>query len=580
MLDVARHYFPLATLKAVVDRMALYKLNTLHLHLSDDQGFRLELDKHPELTKAGAFRKESGRAYGGFYTKSQIRELIVYAERHGIIVVPEIDLPGHTRSILAAHPELSCTGEKQEVPATFGIFDDVLCLGNDATLTLVSDILDEVADLFPAPYIHVGGDEVPTRHWSECPKCRSRIEREHLGGVHALQPWFSKVVTAMVRKRNRTPIAWDEVLTPDSDLPKDTIIMAWRSQAEGARAAAAGYPVIMAPNQFTYLNMPQRGQPRMPGQTVEETIPFERVAEFDPSAGASSQRVLGGEIALWTEYVHDLSDIDIQLFPRLPVIADRLWSRQSSSDAVARVKAQLPLLQRLGIGYFVEPPRGLFERTAFLDTASVVLDLPPLHDDARIEVTLDDGAPFVYTGPLPLSTTTRVRAITVTGGGSRSPISEGLFVKDTLRPARSPLEKQTAPTYAYYEGAFEKVPDFDKLPVVRRGQASKLDLTLATRPHDYAMNFAASFIAPKDGIYTFYVRSDDGALLRIDGDLVVDNDARHASRERRGQVALAKGVHTLALGFFQAKGGADLGVEVAGPDLPRQPLGGPLLVAR
>ena len=305
-----------------------------------------------------------------------------------------------------------------------------------------------------------------------------------------------------------------------------------------------------------------------------ETLSAEKVLSFNWTASAKDDHkgILGGEVALWTEYVHDLTDIDTQLFPRLPILAEGLWSQKPTTDIVSLVRAQLPKLSRLGITYYVEPPSGLYERSAFLDDAEVVLAISPIYDGATIEVQADDGLPFVYKGPFKVTKTTRIRATTVVRDGRRSRVTEGLLTRDRLRPARPPSERVSPPAYTYYEGAFEKVPDFTKLSPTRRGAATTFDLSVATRANDYAIQWSAAIAAPKDGLYTFYVKSDDGALFHVDNELVVDNDGRHAPREKRGQIALAKGVHTVSLGFFQAKGGAYLAVEVTGPDGSRMPL--------
>lgn len=585
MLDVARHFLPASVIEAVIDRMALYKLNVLHLHLSDDQGFRVELTKHPELTQVGAFRNEGGKTYGGFYTKADIQRIVGYARDKFVTILPEIDLPGHTRAILAAHPELSCTMKKQEVPSTFGIFDDVLCAGNDATLALVSDVIAEVASLFPGPYLHVGGDEVPVTRWSECPKCRARMAKEGLANVHELQPWFSRAITKLVRANGKTPIGWDEMA--ESSLDPRTTIMAWRGLDKAGAAVAMGHPVVLAPMQVAYLNAPQPGQPL---RDFEEPLSLEKVLRFDPSgvaSGANGRLVLGGEAALWTEYVHDLLEIDEQLFPRLPALAERFWSEQkaastsANADFLARLRAQLPSLSALGIGYYVEPPRGLEERTVFLRRAEAVLTLPPVYD-ASIEVRLDDGSPFTYTHPIVIERSTGISAVTVLRGGRRSRPSMGTFVREALRPARwlPPSSRGESPVaLSFYEGAFERVPDFTRMEPSRRVTSLGFDLTQAPRANDYALSATSNFVAPMDGVYTFLIKSDDGAILSVDGERVVDNDGRHAPRERRGQIALSKGAHALVLGYFQAKGGAFLEVDVLGPDLTRRPLRGTELLA-
>ena len=316
-LDVARHFFTKELVERYVDLLSFYRFNVFHWHLTDDQGFRLSIRSHPELTDVGA--------PGGSYSQDDARDVVSFAKDRFVTVVPEIEMPGHARAILASHPELSCTGKKQEVPRTWGVFEDVLCAGNEATYTLLSDVLRETTEVFPSRLVHVGGDEVPPTRWNACPKCRARMAKEKLTPP-LLQGAFMKRVGAMLSARGRRMVAWDEAL--DGGFPADGVVVAWQNVERGRAAAVAGHDVVMAPSDTTYLNFWQTRTQNGPGHPG--FAPWTNVLAFDPLPrglpASQAAHVLGGEGALWTEYVESSADLDTLLLPRLAALSDALWS--------------------------------------------------------------------------------------------------------------------------------------------------------------------------------------------------------------------------------------------------------------
>ncbi len=254
MLDVGRHWFPTADVLRWIDVMARYKLNVFHWHLSEDQGWRLAINRYPKLTSIGAWRTESDSTRsGGFYTQDDVRRVVAYAAARGITVVPEIEMPGHSRAALAAYPELSCTGEQLPVPSGWGVFDDVLC-PTEATFTFLDDVLTEVLQLFPSPYIHIGGDEVPKRRWKECAECQAIIAREGLGDEEGLQRWFTARIATWLKAHGRRMIGWDEIL--NGGAPAGAVVQAWQGSNRIGVALAAGADVIASPAEWTYVNRP------------------------------------------------------------------------------------------------------------------------------------------------------------------------------------------------------------------------------------------------------------------------------------------------------------------------------------
>ena len=580
-LDVARHFFSKELVERYIDILSFYRFNVFHWHLTDDQGFRLAIRSHPELTQIGGKRIEDGREHAGFYTQEQARAVVAFAKDRFVTVVPEIEMPGHARAILAAHPELSCTGKKQAVPSAWGVFDDVLCAGNEQTFPLVADVLRETTEVFPSRLVHVGGDEVPKKRWNECPKCRARMKKENLG-AEQLQGAFMKRAGELLASRGRRMMAWDEAL--EGGLAKDGVVVAWRGVSRAREAAIADHDVLLAPYESTYFNFWQsrfRGGPGHDGY-----LPWTKVLAFDPQPpgldAAQSAHVLGGEGALWTEYVRTADDLDLLLLPRLAALSEALWRAApaaSERELAARFVQQRRMLDASSVRYFVEPPSGLRAKALLLDEAKLTLTGPSLHPDGIIRFTLDGSEPdqrsTVYVEPVTLHAPTSVAARLFLSGGRSSEAVRGVFEKtklhEPIQPSNRPEDLGEGVLYNYFEGDFHKLPDFARLIALRRGRLKFLTLDAGFRAERFAVLYNAWLRIPADGIYRFVAKADDGVFVEIDGVRVVDDDGEHAAREADGEIALERGPHTVRVGYFQGAGGKELGLSCGGPELVMGP---------
>lgn len=349
LLDCGRHFMSIAKIKETLDVMAMYKLNVLHWHLTEDQGWRIEIKKYPKLTEVGAYRMVNGVKYGGYYTQEGIKDIVGYAARLGISVIPEIELPGHSVAAIAAYPYLSCTGKTIPVENEWGVFKDIYCAGNDQTLQFIKDVMDEVMTLFPSPYIHIGGDEAPKVRWEHCDKCQKRIKDHHLKNEAELQTWMIEEVAKYLKARGRDIIGWDEIL--EGGIPGDALIQSWRGMQGGKDAAMQKHGVIMSPTSHCYLDYGL------------DAIDTRRVYEFDPIPSDLAPEfqgfILGAEGNMWTERAPE-DVVTSKIFPRLIALSEVLWSYPQQRDYKAfegRLKRQFPLLDRRNIHYgFISTP--------------------------------------------------------------------------------------------------------------------------------------------------------------------------------------------------------------------------------
>lgn len=345
LLDCCRHFMTPEYVKRTIDLLAYHKMSRFHWHLTEDQGWRVEIDAFPKLTEVGAWRGED--RYGGFYSKETIREIVQYAADRGIVVVPEIEMPGHCTAAVASYPEFSCTGGPFEVAASWGIFKDVYCAGNDATFAFLETVLEEVMDLFPAPYIHIGGDECPKDRWRECPKCRERIRKEGLADEDELQSYFVRRIGAFLARHGRKMVGWDEIM--QGGLAEGAVVQAWRDQEHAATAARMGHDTVVSPTSHCYIDYDV------------DRIDLRRVHSFEPVpeglAPEAATRVLGGECTMWTERAPQ-ETIDGKVFPRLCGLAEVLWSPLDGKDwneFHGRMQVHARRLEALGVSLGQDP---------------------------------------------------------------------------------------------------------------------------------------------------------------------------------------------------------------------------------
>jgi hexosaminidase len=365
-LDVARHFFPVAFIKKYLDLMALYKLNTFHWHLTEDQGWRLEIAQYPRLTEVGGCRKETmvarnfnpyvgdGMRYCGFYTQAEAREIVEYARARYITVIPEIEMPGHALAALAAYPELACTPGPFEVGTRWGVYEDVFC-PKEETFRFLENVLTEVTQIFPSGYVHIGGDEVPKKRWQESELAQSLMRRENLRDEHELQSYFIRRIEQMLLARGRRLIGWDEIL--EGGLAPDATVMSWRGTAGGIAAAREGHDVIMTPNSHLYFDHYQAAPADEP-LAIGGHSPLEKVYAYEPVppelSAAEARHILGAQANVWTEYMKTSDHVEYMVFPRLLALSEVVWSPKEVRNWEsfrARLPAQLRRLSRMGVRY-------------------------------------------------------------------------------------------------------------------------------------------------------------------------------------------------------------------------------------
>lgn len=585
LLDCGRHFMSKDFIKRYIDLLAYHKMNVLHWHLTEDQGWRIEIKKYPKLTEIGAWRQairddeqprdEKGR-YGGFYTQDDVKEIVAYAKGRYITVVPEIELPGHSLAALASYPELSCAGGPLAVGTQWGVIDDVYCAGNDKTSELLEGVLSEVLELFPSEYIHIGGDECPKDRWKACSKCQARIKAEGLKDEQELQSYFIRRIEKFLNSKGRRLIGWDEIL--EGGLAPNATVQSWRGMQGAVAAATSGHDVISSPTTHCYLD---HAQGRNPGEpTNMGFLPLERVYSFEPTpkelTAEQARHVLGLEGNMWTEHAPQPL-VDRQVFPRLCALAEVGWSPPETrnwDDFSARMKTHYQRLDALGVTYYIPPPRVATPGTAFADSIDVTFE-PPFADSA-IHYTTDGSNPTPaspkYATPVRLTESAVVKAITVLKTGRASGPSVWEFKQ--LAPHEAVRVEQAEPglAYAYYEGSWDRLPDFEKLTPAAKGVVPAFDLSMRKRDENYGLKFTGFIEVPSDGVYTFHLLSDDGSRLLIGADVVVDNDGVHPVVEKSGPVLLKAGRHPITVVFFQAREVARLEVSYEGPGITRQPI--------
>lgn len=442
MLDAGRYFQPVSYIKELLDIMAAYKFNTFHWHLTEDQGWRVEIEKYPKLMSKAAWRSETvvghlnqkpriydGTRHGGYYTKADIREIVAYAAERKIMVIPEIEMPGHATAAVAAYPELGCTGKILEVPTEWGVKEDVYC-PSEATFKFLEDVLTEIIPLFPSPYIHIGGDECPKKQWKESDLAQSVMRREGLKNEDELQSYFIRRMEGFLKTKGKKLIGWDEIL--EGGLAPDATVMSWRGIKGGIEAAHQGHDVIMSPNTFCYLDYYQSDAPGEP-LAIGGKLTVEKVYSFDPIPdelpAETHKHILGGQGNIWTEYIATLPKLRYMAYSRMLALSEVLWTPMAK-------KAFLPFALRLNkhIDFWktknIEFANHLFEVKPALNTKNEGLEvsLTPLVPWGEIRYTLDGTLPKntspVYTLPILLSQKTMLTAQSFLQGESKgSPVS-------------------------------------------------------------------------------------------------------------------------------------------------------------
>lgn len=467
--DVSRHFFTVEEVKSFIDMMALHNMNRLHWHITDDQGWRIEIKKYPLLTEIGSQRKETvighnsgeydGKPYGGFYTQEEAREIVAYAAERYITVVPEIDLPGHMQAALAAYPQLGCTGGPYDVWTIWGVSDNVLCAGNDSVLTFIDDVLAEIIDIFPSEYIHIGGDECPKVKWKSCSKCQARIKALGIKSddKHSKEEYLQSFIInhgeKFLNAHGRQMIGWDETL--EGGLAPNATVMSWRGEGGGIEAAKQHHDVIMTPNTYLYFDYYQTKDTENEPMAIGGYLPLERVYSYEPMPRSLTQEeqkyIVGVQANHWTEYIPTFSQLQYMALPRWAALCEIQWSQADKKDYqnfLTRLPQLISLYQTEGYNY----AKHVFDVTADFqanaETGVVEVRMKTI-DDAPIHYTLDGTEPTsaspVADSVLSIKENCILQAVAVRPSGNSRIFSEKVvFSKSTCKSivANQPVNKQ------------------------------------------------------------------------------------------------------------------------------------------
>ena len=433
MVDVGRHYFPVSYLKEIIDMLALHNINYFHWHLTEDQGWRIEIKKYPKLTEIGSYRKETITAPGskeydgvpvsGFYTQEEAREIVRYAAERFITVIPEIDMPGHMMAALASYPELGCTGGPYEIPTCFGVFEEVLCGGNEQTLQFAKDVLTEIMDIFPSEYIHIGGDECPKARWKACPKCQARIRELGLKSTsehtkeNQLQAYFMGEMEKIINARGRKMMGWDEIL--EGNPTKTSTVMAWTSPKAGIKSAQLQHQTIICPITHLYFSNP--GYNRLRGvASVARVYNFEPVA--DVLTPEERQNIIGAQGCIWTEWTKDSVKMEWQMMPRIAALSELQWTEPGKKDLnsfLKRLRHQLDIYTLKGYNYKQDIEEATIEISPAAEGGKTLVTLTTF-DQAPMYYTTDGSNPTTasqrYEAPFTAEPATYIKAIAVRDG--------------------------------------------------------------------------------------------------------------------------------------------------------------------
>ena len=596
MLDVCRHFFSVEFVKKTIDMMAYYKLNNFHWHLTDDQGWRIEIKKYPRLTEIGSQRAQTvignyhdrtpqqfdNTPYGGFYTQDQIREVVKYAADRYITVIPEIEMPGHSMAALAAYPELSCDPSKTyKTYETWGVVKDVYC-PSDKTFDFLEDVLTEVMELFPSKYIHIGGDEVPKDAWKQSAFCQKLIRKLKLKNEEELQSYFIQRIEKFVNSKGRSIIGWDEIL--EGGLSPNATVMSWRGEAGGIAAARQSHDVIMTPSSGgLYLDHAQSrgGEPL----SIGGYTPLSATYNYNPTPAVLTPNqqkfIMGVQANLWTEYIPTEPKVEYMLYPRLLALSEVAWTPLANKNfkdfSEVRLPDQLAYLDKNNYNYRVPLAINTSPDTImFGGNLNVALKSPV--GGAKIYYTIDGFTPsetdIEYHNPMnynvPQDQYRELKTIVITPTGKRSQVTHTMiYNKGLLAPVAYQGTSQGL-KYQYMQGTFDNTNDLSKAAVIDSGITKSFNPAILKKNNPgFGVIYNGFLRIDADGLYQFSTRSDDGSVLVIDDQPIVNNDGKHPLAEQGGAVALQKGYHKFTLKYFDIGSVSALKVYITIPGRPK-----------
>lgn len=581
-LDVSRHFMPVAFVKKYIDLMSQYKFNVFHWHLTDDQGWRIEIKKYPKLTEIGSKRPEShvgrysptfkgdGVPVEGFYTQEQIKDVVAYAKERFITIIPEIELPGHASAALAAYPELGkgCAAPdyKFEVKKTWGIFKEVFC-PTDETFKFLEDVLDETIALFPdSPYVHIGGDEVLKDFWKESAFVQELMKRENLKDEHEVQSYFVRRIEKHINAKGKKIIGWDEIL--EGGVAPNATIMSWRGEKGGIEAANAHHDVIMTPNTYVYLDYGQ-GDPAYEPLNIGGYIPLEKVYGWNPVpkelAPDEVKYILGGQANIWTEYLETPSAVEYMAFPRMLALSEVLWTQPENkgyADFQRRLQANLSRLDKQNVNYRIPEPGGL--ENVVTSDGKVSIALKPA-SGTSVYYTTDGSTPTKnsakYSKPIEIKLAdgevVTLKTIVVNAAGRASSIYAATILRGKMREAETVAASTPGVTYELFVP--NKNPEYKSIVV--KGETKSIMLNQFSKGNDLTKPFSVTFDGylnvAEDGVYELLVDSTWDATVVLGGEKIIDVAGTKDSSIKSALVPLKAGLHKISLRYNHRGGDAN-----------------------
>ena len=579
MLDVSRHFYSKEEVMEFLDLMALYKLNKFHWHLTDDQGWRLEIKKYPLLTEKGAWRKfnnhdrdcikyaaeqdnpdyeiptdkmqivEGDTLYGGFYTQEDVKEVIAYAQVRGIDIIPELDMPGHMLAAVSNYDGVSCFEET----GWGSTFSSPVCPGKDSALEFCKNVYTELIELFPYEYVHIGGDEVEKTNWKKCPDCQARMKEHGLKTEEELQAWFIHEMEHFFNSKGKKMIGWDEII--EGGLSETATVMWWRSWAKLApsQTTGQGNDLIFTPNAPFYLDYAQDKKSVL---NIYNYEPMKEVPDAD-----KQHLVKGVQGNIWCEWIPSRERMHYMAAPRMLAIAELGWSandRKDWADFQVRMANQFGRLNVMDVQYRIPDLEGFLKTNVFIGEKKV--DITCLDPSVSIHYTTDGTTPTLespkYDGNLVLTETTDLTLRVFRPTGKRSDIVKAHFEKTEYSPATTAAPSNPGLKATWHDFKGKTCAEIAAAPVKKTYRVEDVTIPKGVKSFIIGLTYKGYINIPEDGIYSFYLSSDDGSMLYIDGKQVIDNDGLHAPGEVTGQAALKQGYHPIEVQYFDHGGGS------------------------
>lgn len=577
-LDVGRHFMPVSFIKKYIDLIAMHKMNTFHWHLTEDQGWRIEIKKYPKLTEVGAWRDETvighaagsevydGQRYGGFYSQAEIRDVVAYAQSRFVTIIPEIEMPGHSQAAIAAYPELGCTGKQIRPMTTWGVSKDVFC-PNETTFKFLEDVLTEVMALFPSKYIHIGGDEVPKDHWKASAEAQVLMQKEGLKDEHELQSYFIRRIERFLNANGRSLIGWDEIL--EGGLSPNATVMSWRGVDGGIAAAKEGHDAIMTPGSHCYFDHYQ-GDKIAEEQMIGGMTTLEKVYSYEPIptelTAEEAKHILGAQGNVWTEYLKTPERIEYAALPRMSALAEVVWTpsnQRSWPDFLRRMQIHFQRLDVRDVQFHIPMVVGL-GRDRVSKTGKETLTLSTLWQDAQIRYTTDGSEPTVlsplYNGPTTINvpTTGVTVAARAFAPNKRGAVTQKVRIRSMTPLSGNEVSKPAGGlVYGYFKGGFPSETQISPQNLVKKGAVDKVKIPYGVPDGRSALVYEGYFYATKAGKYTFHLAADNISVLDVAGERLYMNETWGQAKGDL-EVVLGNGYHHFKLVFINWGGAPNL----------------------